>query len=155
MKKTILVLLLFINANTFAQKQEAFFCRDSANIKNIANLIIENTKNKYQLDKVISHRQDVEFWYRYEKYNLVRIHFKFFPDRSAVLAGLTGNYEDIFPFWKRYFQQDADSSMLAKERGAKLVTTPFLNGTAEFNFLKVANPLWQIKPVYKVDPTKK
>lgn len=154
MKKVILLLLLFVNVYAFAQKQEAFFCRDSANIKNIANLVIENTKNKYQLERVISQRQDVEFWYRHEKHDLVRIHFKFFPDRSAVLAGLTGNYEDIFPFWKKYFQQDADMAKMEKERSGKLVTTPFLNGTAEFSFRK-GGSIWQIKPLYKVDPTKK
>ena len=61
-----MLLLLVINVHAFAQSQEAFFSSDSAGIKNIATLIIENTKNKYHLEKVISGRQNVEYWYRYD-----------------------------------------------------------------------------------------
>ena len=52
MKTFIIAALILINTNVFAQRQEAFFSSDSAGIKNIANLIIANTKNKYHLDRV-------------------------------------------------------------------------------------------------------
>ena len=157
MKTFIIAALILINANVFAQRQETFFYSDSAGIKNIVNLIMENTKNKYHLDKVFNRKQNVEFWYRYEKYNLVRIHFQIFPDTSArlfILKTLDGNYEDIFPFWKKYFQENADSATIKKERVAKSAAIPFLKREIVYSF-HGGGSLWQIKPYSLVDPTKK
>lgn len=155
MKKLTLILMLVINTNVFAQRQQAFFCSDTANIKNITNLIIENTKNNYHLDRVINHTWNVEFWYRYDPYTLIRIHFQIFPDKSAILKGLTGNYEDIFPFWKKYFQEDADTAVIEKSGGAKSASATFLKGEIVYIFRRISKPLWEIKPYSLVDPTKK
>ena len=157
MKKLILILVLIINTNVFAQRQGAFFYSDSAGIKNIVSLIMENTKNKYHLDKVFNRKQNVEFWYRYDPHTLLRIHFQIFPDTSArlfILKTLTGNYEDIFPFWKKYFQENADSATIKKERFAKSAAIPFLKREIVYSFLGVGSS-WQIKPYSLVDPNKK
>ena len=158
MKKLTLILTLIINTNVFAQRQEAFFSGDSAGIKNIANLIIANTKNKYHLDKVITQKQNVEFWYRYDPHTLIRIHFQIFPDESAkifILKGLTGNYVDIFPFWKKYFQEDADTEIIEKTGSVKSASISFLKGGIVYILRRISNLLWEIKPYSLADPTKK
>ncbi len=158
MKTLIIAALVLINTNSFGQKEQAFFSSDSAGIKNMATLIMENTKNKYYFHKVFTQKSNVEFWYRYDKHTLITIHFQIFPDTSAwlfILKGLTGNYEDIFPFWKKYFQQDADSATIEKSGAVKSAALSFLRREIVYSFSKVANPLWQIRPYSLVDPTKK
>jgi hypothetical protein len=155
MKTLIIAVLILITINAFAQKQEAFFSSDSAGIKSIVNLVMENTKNKYHLDRVINQTWNVEFWYRYDPHTLVRIHFQIFPDKSALLKGLTGNYVDIFPFWKRYFQENADTAVIEKTGGVKSAAVSFLKGKIVYGFRRVAKPLWQISPLSLVAPTKK
>lgn len=157
MKTIPLLVLLMINLCAFAQKQEAFFYSDSAGIKNIATLIIENTKNKYHLDKVIAQKNNVEYWYRYDQHTLIRIHFQVFPDKNTrpfILKGLTGNYEDILPFWKKYFQEDADSAVIEKAGAVKSPALSFLKGEIVYRFHR-GGSIWQISPYSLVDPDKK
>ena len=155
MKKLLLLLFLVINVNAFAQ---TFFSSDSAGTKNIADLIIENTKNKYQLENVIARKENIEFRYRHGPRSLIRIHFQIFPDPGAklfILKGLTGNYEDIFPFWKKYFQADADTTAIESTGNAKSAAFNFLTKEIVYSFSRLAKPLWQIKPHSLVDPIKK
>jgi hypothetical protein len=151
MKRSALVLLLFISTQAFAQTESAFYSRDSAGISRIVNMIVTNTKNKYQADKVIPGRNDIQVWYRFEKYELLRMHFEMQPDRSVMLESVSGRYEDLFPFWKKYFQPNVDTVAPAK---APQIIAPFLNGKAMFIFRTQPQHLAQIQIGYKADPVK-
>lgn len=153
----LLLTLIVINFDSFAQIQKTFFYSDSAGIKNIANLIIENSKNKYQLDRVFNQKTNVEYWYCHGQHTLITIHFQVFPDKSTrpfILKGLTGNYEDIFPFWKKYFQEDADSAVIQKAGAVKSPALGFLKGEIVYRFHR-GGSVWQISPYSLVDPDKK
>jgi hypothetical protein len=122
---------------------------------NIANLIVENAKNKYQLDKVLPRGNHAEIWYRNEEKVLLRATFQFFPDRSVVLTHVSGIYDDIFPFWKKYFDADAQATEeRTKPKDMKIITTPFLNGKALFYFGRINSKMGELKTTYNINPTK-
>jgi hypothetical protein len=155
MKKFLCLLLLITGLNAIAQTEKAFFTRDSASMLNISNLIVENAKNKYHLDKVLPRGNSAEIWYRNEDKVRLTATFKFFPDRSVVLTHVTGNYDDIFLFWKKYFDADAQvAEERAKVKDIKVITTPFLNGKALFYFARINSQMGELKATYDVDPTK-
>jgi hypothetical protein len=136
-----------------AQSERAFFARDSASMIHISNLVVENAKNKCKLDKVIAHYTSAEIWYRSDDKTLLRTNFKFFPDRSVALTHISGLYEDIFPFWKKYF--DADAVMEEpKSKKASEVTMSFFNGKATFYLRWVNSKIGEFRAIYDVDPAK-
>jgi len=155
MKKLLGLLLLITGLNVIAQSERAFFTRDSASMVNISNLVVENAKNKYHLDKVLPRNSSAEIWYRNEDNVLLRATFKFFPDRSVVLTHVTGIYDDIFPFWKKYFDADAQVEDRTKGKKLKIITTPFLNGKALFFLKPINSQMGELKATYDVDPTRK
>jgi hypothetical protein len=153
MKPLLCLLFLFTGIGAKAQSEAAFFTRDSASMIDIAKLVVENAKNRYQLDKVIPHYTSAEIWYRNDDKTLLRTNFKFFPDRSLALTHISGLYVDIFPFWKKYFDADAQLEE-PKSKKAKEVTVPFLNGKATFYLRWVNSQMGEFRAIYDVDPTK-
>ncbi len=153
MKKLFFILFLFINATLFAQTGKGF-ATDSANIINFANSVVATAKNSYQPDKVFRHRFVVELWYRSSLPEKIRMEFRILPDKTAILVHLTGYYEDIFPYWKKYYQPDADMTDLEKA-GKTQTTAPFLQGQVKSFFNKIMNKLWEVKSGYIPDPVKK
>ena len=152
MKTFILAALILINTNVFGQKTEAFFSRDSSGIKSIVSLIMSGTKNEYHLDKLFNLRQDVRYWYRHDLHDKIDIHFQEVFDSTWMLKTLDGPYEDIFPFWKKYFDGNADMEATKTARKGKVVSSPFSKGQVEFYFSGGGD--WQIRlwygPVRKI-----
>ena len=155
MKKFFFILFVFFNVSTFAQTGKGF-ATDSANIINFANSIVASAKNTYQPDKVFRHRLVVELWYRCSLPEKIRMEFRIMDDKTAVLVHLTGYYEDIFPYWKKYYQPDADMATLEKAGNSEM-NAPFLQGQVKSFFTKITitGKLWQLKNDYKPDPIKK
>ena len=137
--------------STLAQNERGFFSIDSASINKITTMLVENTVNKYQFERIFPRRNNVEFWYRGEDHTLLRMLFKFFPDRSATLVHVDGKFVDVFPFWKKYFQPGADQKTLETNHEAEEANIPFAKGTATFGFRRSANPMWQIS-IIKITP---
>jgi hypothetical protein len=156
MKKLFLFFAIIISLNAFAQKTEAFFSSDSSGIQNIVNRIMEHTANEYHLDKIFNKRNDVTYWYRHDEHDKIDIHFQKVFDSTWMLKTMYGKYEDIFPFWKNYFDESADMKATEIARKGRVASKPFSKGQVEFYFTRIGSD-WQIKlwygPVRKIKET--
>ena len=154
MKKFLLFFTMLISINAFAQKTEAFFSRDSSGIKSIVSLIMSGTKNEYHLDKLFNQRRDVRYWYRHDLHDKIDIHFQEVFDSTWMLKTIYAPYEDIFHFWKKYFDENSDMQATESAKKGKIVSSPFSKGQVEFYFSRMPGGDWEIKlwygPVRKI-----
>ena len=155
MRKLTLILMLIINTNVFAQNEKAFFCKDSADAKKIAALIMENAANDYYLTKSLNRRNDIYIEYMNNAHDVIVIHFKLLPGGGTMLIGIKGKYEELFPFWKKNFEADADMMAVAKTGKGEVVKIPFRDGKLIFYFIRLAGSKWYMRGMYEADTANK
>lgn len=154
MKKILFAVLLITGLNAAAQTESAFFARDSAAMINITRLVLESAKNKYHFEKAFPQKWSAEFWYRNDsaKTVLVRIAFKLLSDKSGwVLTHVSGVCDDIFPFWKKYFDADAVLAEKLSAKEFKYITNPFLKGKTMYHFARINSQMGEIQGGYVPD----
>ena len=148
MKKILLLFTMLISLNAFAQKTEAFVSSDATGIKNIVSRIMEHTANEYHLDKVFNTSQNVQYWYRHDVHDKIDMHFQKIFDSTWMLKTLRGRYEDIFPFWKKYFDENADMQATETAKKGKVISSPYSKGQVEFYFSRMPGGDWEVKTWY-------
>jgi hypothetical protein len=148
MKKGLLIGLLFIQTIAFGQMEKNFSSNDSADIPKLVKLIITNAKNTYKLKNINhSHENAIEVVYASGKNNLV-IEFAGNKTNDGVtvytFVSVTGLFEDVFRFWKRYYQHNAKGNAVLKAGHGKVTKTALAGGAMITSFVKYGDK-WEIE----------
>jgi hypothetical protein len=158
MKNLIIILLLIISASAFGQMEKTFSSKDSSDIPRLIDLVLKDTKNKYQLYNIDTSKENaIQVIYSDGKHKMIiefaRVkpgsnHDINIPDMMHyTFVSITGLYGDVFPFWKKYYQPDAKRSATAKMRHGKVIITPYLNGKMISAFNKYGD-YWELENRY-------
>jgi len=151
MKNLILISLLMIHPGAFGQMEKTFTSKDSSDIPRLINLILKNTKNKYQLNNINTvHENAIEVIYSNGTHKLIIEFTRNKPGGNTTLytfISLTGLYKDVFPFWKKYYQQDAKMAPIAKTTHGKVITTSYVEGKMISSFNKYGDN-WELENRY-------
>ncbi|MEP6595229.1 MAG: hypothetical protein ABJA71_04745 [Ginsengibacter sp.] len=152
MKILILISVLIIHTEAFGQMEKTFTSKDSSDIPRLIDLIVKNTKNKYRLKNINTiHENTIEVIYSNAAHNLI---FEFTRNQpggdttsSYTFISLTGLYEDVFPFWKKYYQPDAKMAPTAKATHGKVIITSYVEGKMISSFNKYGD-YWELENRY-------
>ena len=151
MRNLIFISLLMIHTGAFGQMEKTFTSKDSSDIPRLINLILKNTKNKYQLNNINTvHENAIEVIYSNGAHKLIIEFTRNKPaDNTTVYTfiSLTGLYKDVFPFWKKYYQQDAKMGPIAKATHGKVIATSFVDGKMISSFNKYGDN-WELENRY-------
>lgn len=154
MKKILLLLTTFFTVHALAQIQSSFKTSDRNIVTNFVNNVLSTTIKKYiqvQIDSVKC-KKCISFWYS-DGENFLYIDFWKIseggntdlgtPDTMYYkLATVRGIYKDLFPFWKKNFQEDAEFEKIAFDKHARVIQFKPTRYVATFNRGEV---FWQIE----------
>lgn len=152
MKALIFFSVLIINTVAFGQMEKTFTSKDSSDIHKLIDTILTTTKNKYQLKNINTvHENAIEAVYVNGTHNLIIEFTSNKPNGSTTTSysfiSITGLYEDVFPFWKKYFQPNADMTSIAKTNYCKPVIIPYAEGNMISSFNKYGD-YWELENRY-------
>ena len=132
MKKLLVIIILISNAAA-AQIQEKIKTTSRADVDLIVNLVLNETTKKYTQVKVdsVKSRYYIDNQFS-DGENLVNVYFAKYNEGGNKDLNITGSnyyrfarvagvYKDVFPFWKKYFQPDADFLQVATNKNGKVV----------------------------------
>lgn len=166
MKKGILIICLFtVSLSVSAQLEKKFITTDRTDVTNVVNLILSNTKNQYKLEGVDTLTCGPCLLYHYSDglHTLVISFIKLksggnsdleIPDTlHYTFAAIQGFYQDVFPFWKKYYQPDAEMVDVAKTGNGKVIMHEDSKGTWVSTFNK-GGEIWQLENRFQFDPNK-
>ncbi len=154
MRQFILMLLLAATTNAFAQKEEAFFRKDSVDARKIAAMIMANAIGNYHYSTMLNKKNDIHIDYMNDERFVIKIHFAVIPE-GILLVGVTGRYEELFPFWKTNFEPDADKAALEKTGKGKVLKIPFSGRTLIIYFMKQGASRWYIRGMFESESRSK
>lgn len=158
----MLLICLFTAFSASAQMEKTFSSRDSSDITKLVNTVLASTKNQYHLDTLDVRRVTPKYESISVKYSdgthWLRIDFTGIksggnfdlgtPDTlNFTFVELTGFFQDIFPFWKKYYQPDADMVTVVNDGRGKVIVVSYLKGTMVSAFNKDGD-LWSIDNHY-------
>ncbi|MFT3750949.1 MAG: hypothetical protein QM768_21730 [Agriterribacter sp.] len=124
------LLLLSISVSSFSQDR-FFNTTNRKDVDYVLNEVLSNTKNKYNQVKIDSLRYEnvIEFHYSDGEHQLY-VEFNKnekggnkdlgIPDTLKYsFSALRGFYQDVFPFWKKYYEPEADYVQTAMTKHGK------------------------------------
>ena len=153
MKISILSFLLTLQVCVFGQMEKGFPTKDSSDISRMIDVILKNAKNKYQLKNINTvHENALEVVYTNGTHNLLIEFTRNKPNGNATLSysfiSITGLYEDVFPFWKKYYQKDAKMAHVLKAtHGKAIITSSYAEGKIISSFNKYGD-YWELENRY-------
>lgn len=129
--KTLLTLFIALFISLTANAQLQFKTKDLKEVRQLADSIALTGKTPYQFSKEGVSKRDknyyvvlyanpnddydrlgVAFWINYEGRN-IDLEIKGTP--VYILDFVKGNFLDLFPFWKRHINPNADAVVITKE----------------------------------------
>jgi hypothetical protein len=137
MNKVLLISFLFFSKYSFSQVERVFKTKDRQAVTDFVNEILVNTTKKYNQVRIDTSKQNnsINFWYS-DGENFLNIYFYKFTEggnKDLEIVGETyyglqsikGIYKDLFPFWKKYFEGDAEFNQVALSKHGKTMQIPY------------------------------
>lgn len=139
MKKLLILLLLPFYMQ--AQTNNRIIFKERKQVFEVVEQLLATTKNSYKLVEIdsVKCRSCISFTYSDSVHKLTAFFYKDkskgnydlgIPDTiNYRFGGITGFYLDVFPFWKQFFQPEADMIVVQGEGHGKVITLNEANKT--------------------------
>lgn len=153
MRKLLSSIAILLTLAGNAQVEKYFKTTDRSTVSEVVNEVLSLTTVKYnqvQIDSVKC-RQCIQFWYS-DGDNFLYIDFyktkeggnKDLGTPDTVVyrfVAIRGIFKDVFPFWKKHFQNDADFEKTAIDKHGKVIQFP----SGYYASINGSNGFWMIE----------
>lgn len=124
-KASVILFILFISSNSFSQNADLFYNVSKDSAKLIADDLAAIAKSKYQFVSFTENpkRGGAIFYYKDADNddNRLSVYFRIYNETLEISGTpryyfykVEAKFLDVFPFWKKYIQPDADDVKMSK-----------------------------------------